>query len=132
MLSLSRSLKKRRYDIEEEYLGRQLLRRLNSHRRRLKRHRWCRSRRLGSSNGSVALLRVEDGLELGRGLEAGVVRVLLIKVVVRLGLQLGGKLLEDAGYHGVDGVLLGRVAVPDGDEVRVEADGEANAANLVG
>lgn len=59
------------------------------------------------------------------------VRVLLVEVVVRLGLQLRGKILEDAGYQGVDGVLLGRVAVPDGDEVGVEADGEANAADLV-
>jgi hypothetical protein len=77
-------------------------------------------------------LSVQHGLQLGRGLEAGVVRVLLVKVVVGLGLQLGGQVLEDAGDEGVDGVLLGRVAVPDGDEVGVEADGEADAADLVG
>lgn len=131
MLSLSRSLKKRRYDIEK---SRRLLRRLNSHCRRLKWHRRGSRRRrrsFGGSNSGVALLRVEDGLELGRGLEAGVVRVLLVEVVVWLGLQLRGKILEDAGYQGVDGVLLERVAVPDGDEVGVEADGEANAADLV-
>jgi hypothetical protein len=35
------------------------------------------------------------------------------------------------GEDGVDGFLLGGVAVPDGDEVGVEADGEADAAELV-
>lgn len=77
-----------------------------------------------SSGGSVPrLLRVQHGLQLGRGLEAGVVGVLLVEVVVGLGPQLGGQLLEDALEDGVDGLLLGRLAVPDGDEVRVEADG---------
>ena len=77
-----------------------------------------------SSGSSVPrLLRVQHGLQLGRGLEAGVVGVLLVEVVVGLGPQLEGQLLEDALEDGVDGLLLGRLAVPDGDEVRVEADG---------
>lgn len=116
-----------------------LLRRRNRHRRSRSRSRSGRQRRLSSSSGirsssnsSIALLGIQHGLQLGRGLEARVVRVLLVKVVVRLGLQLGGQVLEDAGDEGVDGVLLGRVAVPDGDEVGVEADGEADAADLVG
>lgn len=120
---------------KEEEKRRFLLRRCNRHRR----SRGRSNRRLSSSggirsgsNGSIALLRIQHGLQLGRGLEARVVRVLLVKVVVGLGLQLGGQVLEDAGDEGVDGVLLGRVAVPDGDEVGVEADGEANAADLVG
>lgn len=114
-----------------------LLRRRNRHRR--SRSRSGSQRTLSSSGGirssshsSITLLSVQHGLQLGRGLEAGVVRVLLVKVVVGLGLQLGGQVLEDAGDEGVDGVLLGRVAVPDGDEVGVEADGEADAADLVG
>ena len=77
------------------------------------------------------LLRVQNGLQLGRGLEAGVVRVLLVEVVLLLGAQLLGEVGEDALDEAVDGALLGRVAVPDGDEVRVEADGQADAAELV-
>lgn len=107
--------------------GASLLRRRNPHCR--SRSRCNRRRRSGGgsissgSDSSVALLSVENSLELRRGLEASVVRVLLVKVVVGLGLQLGGQVLEDAGYQGVDGVLLGRVSVPDGDEVGVEANG---------
>lgn len=114
-----------------------LLRRRNRHRR--SRSRSGRRRTLSSSGGirssshsGIALLRIQNGLQLGRGLEARVVRVLFVKVVVGLGLQLGGQVLEDAGDEGVDGVLLGRVAVPDGDEVGVEADREADATDLVG
>lgn len=59
------------------------------------------------------------------------VRVLLVKVVFGLGAHLRGELLEDGLEHVVDGVLLGGVAVPDGDEVGVEANGEAYAAELV-
>jgi len=65
----------------------------------------------------AGLLRVEYGLELGRRLEAGVVRVLLVKIVILPRPQLGGELLEHAGEHAVDRLLTRRVAVPDGDEV---------------
>lgn len=113
-----------------------LLRRRNRHcrirSRSGRRRRSSGSSISGGGDGSIALLSVENSLQLRRGLEARVVRVLLVKVVVGLGLQLGGQVLEDAGYQGVDGVLLGRVSVPDGDEVGVEADGETNAADLVG
>lgn len=59
------------------------------------------------------------------------VGVLLVEVVLGLGAQLWRQLVEDAGEDAVDRVLLGGVAVPDGDEVGVEADGEADAAELV-
>ena len=96
-------------------------------------------RRRGSSSSSsssslplsIPLLRIEHGLQLGRGLEPGVIGVLLVEVVVGLGTELGGQLLEDAGEDAVDGLLLGGVAVPDGDVVGVEADGETDAAELV-
>ena len=48
-----------------------------------------------------------------------------------MGAQLGGKLLHDTGEDALDRVLLGGVAVPDGDEVRVETDRETNAAELI-
>lgn len=51
------------------------------------------------------------------------VGVLLVEVVIGLGAQLGRQLLQDALEDAVDGLLLGRLAVPDGDEVRVKADG---------
>jgi hypothetical protein len=46
-----------------------------------------------------------------------VVGVLLVEVVVRLGLQLGREVFQDAGYQSIDGILLGRISMPDGDEV---------------
>lgn len=87
---------------------------------------------LGSlGSGFPGPLRLDDGLQLGRGLEARVVHVPLVVVVVRLGLQVGGQRLEHALQDAVDGLFPGRVAVPDGDEVRVEARREADAADLV-
>lgn len=77
------------------------------------------------------LLGVEDGLELGRGVEARVVGVLLVEVVVGLGRELRGQIIEDGLQDAVDGLLPGGVAVPDGDEVGVEADRQADAADLV-
>lgn len=55
----------------------------------------------------------------------------LVVVVIGLGGQLWRELLEDRLEDAVDGALLGGVAVPNGDEVRVEADGEAYAAYLI-
>jgi hypothetical protein len=60
-----------------------------------------------------------------------VVGVLLVEVVVRLGAQLGGELFQDASQDCVNGVLLGRVAVPNGDQMGVEADRQSNTAELV-
>ncbi len=59
------------------------------------------------------------------------VGVLLVELVVGLGPQLGGQILQHALEDGVDRLLPGRLAVPDGDEVRVESDREADAADLV-
>lgn len=55
----------------------------------------------------------------------------LVKVIVGLGPYLERQLLQYAGEHGVNRVGLGGVAVPDGDEVGVEANREANATELV-
>lgn len=55
----------------------------------------------------------------------------LVEIVVGLWRQLGRKLLEHTLQYTVDRFLLGRVAVPDSDEVRVEADREAYTADLV-
>lgn len=77
------------------------------------------------------LLRIQHGLQLGRRVEARVVGVLLVEVVLLLGLQLGRQLLKDAFKDAVDGVLLCAVAVPDCNEVGVESDGEADAAQLI-
>lgn len=96
------------------------------------------TRRLGSlirlggrRHGLALLLRVQHGLQLWRGLEAGMVRVLLVKVVFGLGPQLRGEFFEDGLQEAIDGFLLGALTVPDGDEVRVEADRETYAAELV-
>ena len=59
------------------------------------------------------------------------ITVPLVKVVVGLGTYLERQLFQYAGEHGVDRVCLGGVAVPDGDEVGVEANGEADATELV-
>lgn len=59
------------------------------------------------------------------------VLVTLVEVVIGLGAQLGGELLEYAFEDSIDGFLLGAVAVPDGDEVGIEANGQTNATNLV-
>jgi hypothetical protein len=45
--------------------------------------------------------------------------------------HLCGESFQNACEDVVDRVLLGGVAVPDGDEVGVEADGKTNAAELV-
>lgn len=101
-----------------------LLRRLDRHLRRTRgRRRLALHRRLA--------LGVDLAPQLGRHLEALVVRVLLVKVVFGARLQVGRELAGDALKDGVDGFLLGGVAVPDGDEVVLEADGEAHAAELV-
>lgn len=76
-------------------------------------------------------LRVQNSLEFRRCLEAGVVGVFLVEVVVGLGLQLVGQVFKHALEHVVDRFLLGRLAVPDGDEMAVETDREAYAADLV-
>lgn len=86
---------------------------------------------LGCRGSLGTFLGVDDGLEPSGCLEAGVIGVLLVKVAVRLGAQLHGEILEDAGEDGIDRVLFGGVTVPDGDEVGVEADGQADAAELV-
>ena len=57
--------------------------------------------------------------------------MLLVEVVLLLGAQLRGKLLQDAGYNAVNRAFLGRVTVPNGDEVRVEADRKADPGELV-
>ena len=53
----------------------------------------------------------------------------LVEVVVGLGADLGRQVFEHALEDAVDRLLLGALAVPDGDEVRVEADREADAAD---
>lgn len=63
--------------------------------------------------------------------EAGVLAVLLVVVVARLRFELGGNLFEHDGEDAVFGLVVGAVAVPDGDEVRVEADGHGEAAEVV-
>lgn len=83
------------------------------------------------SGGFLAAAGVEDGLELRGRVEAEVVGVPLVEVCVGLGAQLRGKLLHDTGEDALDRVLLGGVAVPDGDEVRVETDRETDAAELI-
>jgi hypothetical protein len=57
--------------------------------------------------------------------------VLLVKVVFRLGLQLRRKLLENALENSVYRFLLRGIAVPDGDEMRVEPNRETYTAKLV-
>lgn len=59
------------------------------------------------------------------------VRVSLVVVGVGLGVHFGGESFQDACEDVVDRILLGGVAVPDGDEVGVEADRKTNAAELV-
>lgn len=59
------------------------------------------------------------------------IAVPLVEIVVRLRLYLRRQLLKYAGQHSIDRVLLGGVAVPNGDEVCVEADREADAAELI-
>src|ERR1700753_2650564 len=93
-----------------------------------------RRRRTCSSSGRgrlALLLQVEHGLELRRRLEARVVGMLLVEVVFLLRAQLGRDVVEDALEQAVDGFLLGRVAVPDGDEMGVKSNREADTADLV-
>ncbi len=47
------------------------------------------------------------------------------------GFNLRGDMLEHDGEDAVDGFGVGAVAVPDADEVVVEADGEGEAAEVV-
>ena len=58
-------------------------------------------------------------------------RVSLIVVRALLGLQLRAELVEYYREDAVDGFLVRTVAVPDGEEVRVEANGEGDAAEVV-
>jgi hypothetical protein len=46
-----------------------------------------------------------------------VIAVLFVKVVVGLGLKLFRQVCHDASEYAIDGALLGRVSVPDGNEV---------------
>lgn len=70
-------------------------------------------------------------LQLRRDLEARVLRVLLVEVVVGSWAQLGRDIGQNAREHAVNGSLFRGVSVPDCDEVRVEADREAYATELV-
>lgn len=69
-----------------------------------------------------SLLRVQNRLHLRRRVEARMVRVLLVKVAIRLkwGKIFRNSLGEDQLEDGVNGLLLGCVTVPDGDQVGVE------------
>jgi hypothetical protein len=77
------------------------------------------------------LLGIQDSLQLRWSLEASVLRVLLVEVGVGLRLQLGGELFHYAFEEAVDRGLSGSLAVPDGDEVRVETDRKSNARKLI-
>ena len=95
--------------------------------RRLDRHLWLLSRGFTSRGGRSLLLLltssgIEHGLELRGRVETGVIRVSLVVVSVGLRVHLSRKLFHDAGDDVLDRVLLGGVAVPDGNEMRVEAD----------
>lgn len=68
-------------------------------------------------DGAVLLVRLEYSLELGGRVEARVIGVLLVVVGVLLGTELLGELLKNGADDAVNGRLLGRVAVPNGDEV---------------
>jgi hypothetical protein len=59
------------------------------------------------------------------------VRVSLIIVGVGLGVHLWRKVFHNALDDVFNRVLLGGVAMPDGDEVRVEADRKSNTTELV-
>lgn len=63
--------------------------------------------------------------------EASMLGVFLVIERTLLGLQLGAELVEHDCEDTVDGFLVGSVAVPDGDEVGVEADGKGDAAKVV-
>ena len=76
--------------------------------------------------GVLGLLGFGDNLA-----EASMLRVFLIIVRALLGLQLGTKLVEHYREDAIDGFLVGAVTVPDGDEVRVKADGEGDAAEVI-
>lgn len=65
------------------------------------------------------------------GFETSVVGVLLVEVVIRLWLQLGGQFLQHGGEDGVDGFLVRAGSVPDRYQVGVEADGETDACELI-
>lgn len=57
--------------------------------------------------------------------------MLLIEVVIWLWFQLRGEFFQNRGEDGVDGFLVRAGAVPDRYQVRVEADGETDACELV-
>lgn len=86
---------------------------------------------LGSGSLLCPLLRVQDGLQLWGCFETSMVRMLLIEVIIGLRLQLGGQLFENSLYNAIDRSLFRSIAVPNRDEVRVEAYRKTYAANLV-
>ena len=57
--------------------------------------------------------------------------VFLVVVVPGLGFEFGRDLLEHDGQDALFRFLVGTVAVPDGDEVGVEADGHGETAEIV-
>ncbi len=79
----------------------------------------------------AGLLGVYYGLALRVQLEALVLAVLLIEIVIGLGRQLRGDLLQHALEDAVDLLLPGPPSAADGDEEGIEAHGEADAADLV-
>jgi len=58
-------------------------------------------------------------------------RMPLIIVVSLAGFEIGGNLIEDDGQDAVFCLFVSAVAVPDADEVVVEADGEGETAEVV-
>ncbi len=66
-----------------------------------------------------------------RRLEAHVVRMFLVEVVIWLWLQFCWELFKDGCQDIIDGLLLGCITVPDGNQVRIESNGEADSAELI-
>lgn len=64
--------------------------------------------------------------------EAFVFRVFFVVMILRgRRLEVVGEFGKDAGENGVDGLLIRSVSIPYRDQMGVEADGEADAANVV-
>lgn len=58
-------------------------------------------------------------------------RVLLIVIGALFRRELGADLVEDDIADVVNGLLIGPIAVPYGDQVGVEASGKGNAADVI-